>query len=452
MGSRPSGWWGPGRRGDPPAHGPRPAGRQRRAHPPPRPRTRPHARRTFAPDSHGPAARRTGPAPRPDPPGLSDRAAAAGSAAERVRVVVADGRATTRSWRWWGAARPPRGGDRRSRAAAAQRGRGGSGPRAGLASQPSCWPGAIGPPGPFNRAAATLPLAPGALRPRSEHRSRQWPHFSRLTRIRQFGKSWERSFTGGLHHPLTTREKMPVAVLVIVAIICSSACCSSLTARSRRQAGRSAARGAPAAVAATDAADVERRRRRAAAGQRGAYLPHAHHPRARAAPRGLSPVNGRSSCCPTRTLPGAGSPARPRSHAELRGADLILHAGDVCTAGVLDELAQYAPVTAVSATTTARRRRWGAAPDRRARRGRPAGGMIHDSGPAAGRLPRMRRAFPARRTCRFRSLAHPARRCRLRPADLQSRLADRPPPPAARHARPAAHRSPEHSPRPPSCP
>jgi predicted phosphodiesterase len=31
----------------------------------------------------------------------------------------------------------------------------------------------------------------------------------------------------------------------------------------------------------------------------------------------------------------------------LRGADLILHAGDVCTAAVLDELAQYAPVTAV---------------------------------------------------------------------------------------------------------
>jgi uncharacterized protein len=28
----------------------------------------------------------------------------------------------------------------------------------------------------------------------------------------------------------------------------------------------------------------------------------------------------------------------------LRGVDLILHAGDVCTAGVLDELAAYAPV------------------------------------------------------------------------------------------------------------
>ncbi|MGH3199281.1 MAG: metallophosphoesterase family protein, partial [Streptosporangiaceae bacterium] len=37
----------------------------------------------------------------------------------------------------------------------------------------------------------------------------------------------------------------------------------------------------------------------------------------------------------------------PRVAAELRGADRILHAGDVCTATVLAELAQYAPVTAV---------------------------------------------------------------------------------------------------------
>ena len=32
---------------------------------------------------------------------------------------------------------------------------------------------------------------------------------------------------------------------------------------------------------------------------------------------------------------------------QLRGADLVLHAGDVCTAGVLEELAAYAPVHAV---------------------------------------------------------------------------------------------------------
>src|SRR5262249_61550573 len=37
----------------------------------------------------------------------------------------------------------------------------------------------------------------------------------------------------------------------------------------------------------------------------------------------------------------------PRVAGHLRGADLILHAGDVCTADVLDELAAYAPVWAV---------------------------------------------------------------------------------------------------------
>src|SRR6201981_476682 len=37
----------------------------------------------------------------------------------------------------------------------------------------------------------------------------------------------------------------------------------------------------------------------------------------------------------------------PRVAEHLRQADLILHAGDVCTASVLAELAEYAPVTAV---------------------------------------------------------------------------------------------------------
>jgi calcineurin-like phosphoesterase family protein len=37
----------------------------------------------------------------------------------------------------------------------------------------------------------------------------------------------------------------------------------------------------------------------------------------------------------------------PRVAEHLRGADLILHAGDVCTAAVLVELAEYAPVVAV---------------------------------------------------------------------------------------------------------
>jgi uncharacterized protein len=80
---------------------------------------------------------------------------------------------------------------------------------------------------------------------------------------------------------------------------------------------------------------------------------------------------------------------------QLRQADLILHAGDVCTAAVLDELSQYAPVLAVAGNNdgpdvTA----WGAPPTLQADLDGLAVAMIHDSGPAAARLPRMRRRFP----------------------------------------------------------
>jgi uncharacterized protein len=85
----------------------------------------------------------------------------------------------------------------------------------------------------------------------------------------------------------------------------------------------------------------------------------------------------------------------PAVASQLRGADLILHAGDVCTAAVLDELAQYAPVTAVVGNNDgADVAAWGAAETASLT---PEGlrvAMIHDSGPAAGRLPRMRARFP----------------------------------------------------------
>jgi putative phosphoesterase len=80
---------------------------------------------------------------------------------------------------------------------------------------------------------------------------------------------------------------------------------------------------------------------------------------------------------------------------QLRNADLILHAGDVCTAAVLDELAQYAPVTAVVGNNDGPDvAAWGAAETASLT---PEGlrvAMIHDSGPSAGRLPRMRARFP----------------------------------------------------------
>jgi uncharacterized protein len=86
----------------------------------------------------------------------------------------------------------------------------------------------------------------------------------------------------------------------------------------------------------------------------------------------------------------------PRVAAELRGADLILHAGDVCTASVLAELAQYAPVVAVLGNNDdADVADWGAAPTADLDLDGLRVAMLHDSGPAAGRLVRIRRAFPA---------------------------------------------------------
>jgi len=85
----------------------------------------------------------------------------------------------------------------------------------------------------------------------------------------------------------------------------------------------------------------------------------------------------------------------PRVAAQLRGADLILHAGDVCTAAVLDELAQYAPVVAVAGNNdgpdvTA----WGAPDTAELDVDGLSVAMVHDSGTATGRLARMRRKFP----------------------------------------------------------
>jgi uncharacterized protein len=83
----------------------------------------------------------------------------------------------------------------------------------------------------------------------------------------------------------------------------------------------------------------------------------------------------------------------PRVAERLRGADAILHAGDICTAWVLDELAAYAPVHAVKGNNDG--------PDVTAPETLEldleglAVAMIHDSGAAAGRWARMRRRFPA---------------------------------------------------------
>jgi putative phosphoesterase len=79
----------------------------------------------------------------------------------------------------------------------------------------------------------------------------------------------------------------------------------------------------------------------------------------------------------------------------LRGADVILHAGDVCTAGVLDELAQYAPVHAVLGNNDGPDvAAWGAPETLELTLDGLRVAMIHDSGPAGGRPARLARRFP----------------------------------------------------------
>lgn len=84
----------------------------------------------------------------------------------------------------------------------------------------------------------------------------------------------------------------------------------------------------------------------------------------------------------------------PRVAEHLRDAELILHAGDVCTASVLDELAEYAPVHAVLGNNDgADVEAWGAPETLELDLAGLRVAMIHDSGPADGRAARMRRRF-----------------------------------------------------------
>ena len=91
-----------------------------------------------------------------------------------------------------------------------------------------------------------------------------------------------------------------------------------------------------------------------------------------------------------RTLPGA-------LYSLLADADLILHAGDVVSDVVLDDLQRFAPVHAVLGNNDTRPD--GGLVDRLPERLQLdlAGvrvAMVHDSGPARGRPARLRRWFP----------------------------------------------------------
>jgi putative phosphoesterase len=85
----------------------------------------------------------------------------------------------------------------------------------------------------------------------------------------------------------------------------------------------------------------------------------------------------------------------PPVAANLRRVDLILHAGDVCTAEVLDELCGYAPVKAVRGNNDGDDVvAWGAPETLELELDGLRVAMIHDSGPATGRTARLHRRFP----------------------------------------------------------
>lgn len=80
---------------------------------------------------------------------------------------------------------------------------------------------------------------------------------------------------------------------------------------------------------------------------------------------------------------------------QLTGADVILHAGDVCTADVLDLLSQWAPVHVVMGNNDrAEVAAWGAPETVELDLGGLSVAMIHDSGQAIGRARRMHARFP----------------------------------------------------------
>jgi putative phosphoesterase len=87
---------------------------------------------------------------------------------------------------------------------------------------------------------------------------------------------------------------------------------------------------------------------------------------------------------------------------ELRRADLILHAGDVSAAAVLDELAAFAPVhVALGNKDRPDVTTWGARPEVLLEIDGVSLAMVHDSGPRQGRERRLTRRFPGTRVIVF---------------------------------------------------
>jgi putative phosphoesterase len=86
----------------------------------------------------------------------------------------------------------------------------------------------------------------------------------------------------------------------------------------------------------------------------------------------------------------------PAVAGHLETADVILHAGDVCTPDVLDLLASFAPVHAVMGNNDVPEvAAWGAPVTLQVELVGVQVAMVHDSGQRDGRTARMRRRFPS---------------------------------------------------------
>jgi uncharacterized protein len=78
----------------------------------------------------------------------------------------------------------------------------------------------------------------------------------------------------------------------------------------------------------------------------------------------------------------------------LRAADLILHAGDLSTLAVLRELRGYGRVVAVHGNVDDPQVKGALPATAEVEASGATIALIHDAGPAEGRLPRLRRRFP----------------------------------------------------------
>lgn len=86
----------------------------------------------------------------------------------------------------------------------------------------------------------------------------------------------------------------------------------------------------------------------------------------------------------------------------LEHVEVILHAGDVCTPAVLDELSAWAPVHAVRGNNDGPDvAAWGAPPTLALELAGLPVAMVHDSGARVGRPARLRRRFPDARLVVF---------------------------------------------------